>query len=187
MTETNTTKWLKYLLYVGIAAMANTVLNIFLPSVANWISPILTLAALFVMSRLIPSNGRYLRVILFSGAAVLITILNIQQVALAGAICSIVGQYQEFTAHGELIREQNKKLADKWGSLFWLQFAVSIITTLLGSVLTALLVASGSVDVDTASAMIVVAAALVTLLLRVLYLSYLSKTIKTLEADVTVE
>lgn len=178
---TDTAKWLKYLLYVGIGSMANTVLNIFMPGISAWISPILTLAALYMMARLIPANGRYLRAILFSGVSVLIGVLNIQQIALAGAICSIVGQFQEFTAHGELIREQDSKLSDKWGSLFWLQFAVSVISTLLGSVFTALLVASGAVDVDTASAMIVVAVTLVTLLLRLLYLVYLGKTIKLVE------
>ena len=69
MNENNTAKWLNYLFYVGIAAMGNTVLSLFLSDVSSWITPILTLAALFMMSRMVPSNGRYLRVILFSGAA----------------------------------------------------------------------------------------------------------------------
>jgi hypothetical protein len=181
---TDTVKWLKYLLYVGIAAMVNTVLNIFLPVIASWLSPILTLAALYMMARLSASNGRYMRCILFTGVALVINVLNIQQVALAGSICSILGQYQEFTAHGELIRELDKKLSDKWGGLFWLQFAVSVISTLLGSMFAAVLVASGSVDAATASSMILVAVTLVTLLLRLLYLAYLRKSIKVLEAVV---
>ena len=185
MNEQNTARWLKYLLYVNIAALGNTVLSNFLPGLSGWLSPILTLLALYMMARLVPSNGRYLRVVLFTGVSVLISVLNIRQVVLAGALCSIIGQYQEFTAHGELIRERDQKLADKWGSLFWLQFAVTIISTLLGSVLAAVLVASGSVDAEALAPVITVAVALVTLLLKVLYLVYLKKTIKLLEDEVT--
>ena len=179
----NTTKWLRFLLYVGIAAMINSILSIFLPAVSSWLDPVLTLAALFMMSRMIPANGRYIRAILFTGVSLVITVLNIQMVALAGSICSIVGQYQEYTAHGELAAAQDSKLASRWGSLFWLQFAVSIITTLLGSVLISVLMASGAMDADTATIMLTVAVAFVTLVLRLLYLSYLNKTIKLLETE----
>ena len=184
--NTNTTKWLQYLLYVGIAAMVNTIANIFLPSISVWLGYILTAAAVYLMFRLGPSNGRYLRAVLFAGAALIINVLGIQQIALAGAVCSIVGQYQEYTAHGELIKEQDPKLADKWGSLFWLQFAVSIITTLLSSVFVTVLVVSGNMDADAVTGMITVAAAMVVLILKVLYLAYLKRTIKILETEVEV-
>ena len=179
----NTIKWLRYLLYVGIAAMINSILGIFLPAVSNWLTPVLTLAALFMMSRLIPANGRYIRAILFTGVSLVITVLNIQAVALAGSICSLVGQYQEYTAHGELVAAQDPKLAGRWGSLFWLQFAVSIITTLLGSVLISVLMASGAMDADTATIVLTIAVSFVILVLRLLHLNYLSKTIKLLETE----
>ena len=179
MTETNTTKWLKYLLYVGIAAMANTILNIFLPSVANWISPILTLAALFVMYRLVPSNGRYLRVILFSGVSVLISVLNIQQVALAGGLCSILGQYQEYTAHGELIQQWKPKLADRWIGLFFFQLSANGILL----VMSALFLRSAGENAELITAVLTVIVAVITLILKVVYLIFLRGTIRILKTE----
>lgn len=182
MTETNTTKWLRYLLYVGIAAMVNTVLNVFLPDIASWLSPILTLAALFFMSRLVPSNGRYLRVILFSGAAVLISILNIQQVALAGTLCTIIGQYQEYQAHGELIAHRDPKLAVKWSNLFFIWLGVTVVLLLTTVLSVFVVIGAAEMNVTVVSAMITVISTVILLILKILYLIYLNRTIKVLEA-----
>lgn len=192
MNENNTTQWLRYLLYVGIAALANTVLSAIplLGGLSGWISLAISAATVFLMYKLQSANERYFKAAIFGVVPLIISILGrlgISFLPLLGAICGLVAQYQEFAAHGELIQQWDPKLANKWGSLFWLQFAVTLISTLLGSVFAAVLVASGSMDMETATAMIVVAVAMVTLLLEVLYLVYLKKTIRLLEQDVVVE
>lgn len=190
--HTDTVKWLKYLLYVGIAALASTVLAAIplLNGLSGWVSLPISAATVFLMYKLQPANERYFKAAIFGAVPLIISILGrlgISFLPLLGAICGLVAQYQEFAAHGELIQARDPKLAGKWSSLFWLQFAVTIISTLLGSVFAAVLVASGSMDMETATAMIVVAVAIVTLLLEVLYLVYLKKAIRLLEQDVWVE
>ena len=185
---TDTAKWLKYLLYVGIAALANTVLAAvpLLSGLSGWISLAISAATVFLMYRLQGANERYFKAAVFGAVPLVISILGrfgISFLPLLGAISGLVAQYQEFAAHGELIQDRDPRLANRWGGLFWLQFAVTIISTLLGSVFAAVLVASGSMDMETATAMIVVAVALVTLLLKLLYLLYLRKTIRLLEEE----
>lgn len=179
MNENNTAKWLNYLFYVGIAAMGNTVLSLFLSDVSSWITPILTLAALFMMSRMVPSNGRYLRVILFSGVSVLISVLNIQQVALAGGLCSILGQYQEYTAHGELIQQWKPKLADRWIGLFFFQLSANGILL----VMSALFLRSAGENAELITAVLTVIVAVITLILKVVYLIFLRSTIRILKTE----
>lgn len=188
MNENNTTQWLRYLLYVGIAAMANSLLGIFLPGkLSTWIGYAISAAAVYLFFRLIVSNARYKTALIFSGAALIINLLGIQALGLAGSICALVGQYQEYHAHGELIQEQDPRLAGKWGRLFWFQFGVEVIVILLTSVFLGVLVAAGSLDAAMVTALATIVAAILTLALKVLYLVYLKKTIRLLEADVLVE
>jgi len=192
MNENNCTKWLQYLLYVGIAALANTILSAvpLLDGLSGWISLAINAATVFLLYKLQPSCERYFKAAIFRAVPLILGILGrlgISVLPLLAALCGIVAEYQEFASHGELIQAWDTKLAGKWSSLFWLQFAVSIITTLLGSVFTAVLVAGGGMDMETATAMLTVVVAMVTLLLDVLYLVYLRKTIRLLEKDVVVE
>ena len=180
----NTTKWLRYLLYLGIAATVNSILSIFLPAVATWLTPVLTLGALFIMSRMIPANGRYMRAILFTGVATLISVLNIQAVALAGSLCSLIGQYQEYTAHGELVAAQNPKLASRWGSLFWFQCAVSLILVGVSTVAGTFLAMVANMSMDAVVLIVSIIAAVFTLILQAVYLLFLNRTIRALDAEV---
>lgn len=180
----NTTKWLRYLLYVGIAATLNGLLSLLLPEVSTWLSPILTLAALFMMSRIIPANGRYLRVILFTGAATLISVLNIQAVALAGSLCTVIGQYQEYTAHGELVEDLDPKLASRWSNLFWFKFAVGVIMVLATTVLGTMLAVAVNLDAATLAGILTIVIAVFTLIMDIVYLVFLHRTTKVLDAEV---
>ena len=189
MTEdNNTTKWLRYLLYVGIAALVNSLLGVMgLGGLSRWLGYAVSAAALYLMFRLAGSNGRYLRAVLFAGAALLLNILGIQQLALATSICGIVGQYQEYLAHSELIAGRDSKLAAKWSSLFWLQFAVELITVLLLGLAVGILVAAANMEVAVVTSLITMIIAVITLILKVLYLSYLKRTIALLENEAVAE
>ena len=188
MNENNTTQHLRYLLYVGIAAMVNSLLGTFLPGkLSAWIGYAISAAVLYLFFRLITSNARYKTALIFSGAALIINLLGIQALGLAGSICAIVAQYQEYYAHSELVRAWDPKLADKWSSLFWLQFGVEVITVLLTAVFVGVLVAAGNLDAAVVTALVTIVAAILTLVMKVLYLVYLKKTIRLLEQDVVVE
>ena len=177
--------WLRYLLYAGIAAMANSLLGLFLPGkLSTWIGLAVSAATVYLLYRLISENARYKTAALCSGATLIIGVLNITVLGLAASILAIVAQYQEYHAHGELIAEKDSRLADKWGSLFWLQFGVELIVILLTAVFVGVLVAASGMDAAVVTAMVTVVAAILSVVLKVLYLSYLKRTIALLENEV---
>ena len=185
MNKNNAAKWLKYLLYVGIGAMVNYLLATVIPApVHNLLGYLLTAASLYLMYKLTPDNGRYYRAILFSGVSLIISALSIRVVALAGYLCAILGQYQEYTAHGELIADRDIRLANKWGSLFWFQLAVELIGGLAVMLVAGTVRAGGQAINTPIASMAVVAASFINVILKVLYLVYLRKTVKALEAVV---
>lgn len=181
-------KWLQYLLYVGIAAAVNALLSIFLPgNLTRWISIAANAALTYLMFRLAGSNPRYKTSGIFYAVSLGITVLGIRVLGLAGDICAIVAQYQEYHAHGELIEAQDHKLAGKWGSLFWLQVGLSIVVTLLGAVIASALIMAANLEETAIAPVITVIVAALTLALKGLYLSYLNRTIRLLDNETVVD
>lgn len=182
------TKWLKYLLYVGIAALVNSLLGAALPGrLSTWLGYAISAASIYLMFRLIGSNGRYQKAAIFSGVALVVNLLGIQLLSLVGSVCAIVGQYQEYHAHGELVAERDSQLARKWSSLFWIQFAVELIGGLLITMVVAVMATSGELDSAPIIAIATVAASFVAAILRVLYLVYLNRTVKAMETEFVAE
>lgn len=174
--------WLRYLLYVGIAAMANSLLGLFLPGkLSTWIGFAVSAATVYLLFRLISANARYKTAALCSGANLIIGVLNITVLSLASSIFAIVAQYQEYQAHSELIAERDPKLAGKWSSLFWLQFGVELIMILLTGLFVGVLVAASGMDAAVVTGLVTVIVAVFSVVLKVLYLSYLNRTVKLLE------
>ena len=174
--------WLRYLLYVGIAAMANSLLGLFLPGkLSTWIGFAVSAATVYLLFRLISANARYKTAALCSGANLIISVLNITVLGLASSIFAIVAQYQEYQAHSELIAERDPKLAGKWSGLFWLQFGVELIMVLLTGLFVGVLVAASGMDAAVVTGLVTVIVAVFSVVLKVLYLSYLNRTVKLLE------
>lgn len=183
----NPVKWLQYLLYVGIASLVNSLLGIFgLSGLTRWIGLAVSGATAYLLFMSAGSNPRYKTAAIFYAVALGSNLISNVIVGLAGSVCGIVAQYQEYHAHGELIGEQDPKLADQWGTLFGLEIAV----TFVGILLTGLIVGVLAAAVNMSEAMITpIATAIVAIMavaLRVLYLSYLNRTIKLLENEVAV-
>lgn len=182
---TDTAKWLKYLLYVGIAGLAHYLLNSSLPGfLSAWMGYAITGATVYLMFRLIVSNARYKKAMLFYGAALILNILGIQKLALAASICTIVGHFQEYYANGELVAPRNPRLANKWNNLFWFQCAVEVIGYLLITGVISNFQATGNVASAPFLAIGTVAVAFLSLGLKIAYLLYLSRTVKELAAVV---
>ena len=179
-------KWLQYLLYVGIAAAVKSLLVNLLPGgLSRWLGFALSALSIYLLFQLIASNARYKTAALFCTGSLICNLVGIQALALAASICAIVGQYQEYNAHGELIAERDYKFADKWSKLFWLQFAVELIGGLLISMVAVAMTAAGGMEAASIIAMATVAISSVTVCLKVVYLVYLHRTIRLLETEVT--
>ncbi len=184
----DTPKWLQYLLYVGVAALVNSLLGIFgLSGLSRWIGLAVNAATIYLLLMLAGSNPRYKTAAIFYAVALVSGFISNAILGLVGSICGIVAQYQEYDAHGELIQARDPKLADKWTGLFWLQFALSMVMVLLTSVLVAALVMATNLSEAVVAPIVTVIAAALGVGLHALYLCYLKRTIKLLENESVVE
>ena len=186
--HTDTAKWLKYLLYVGIAALVNSLLGLIgLSGISRWIGLAINVATAYLLFMLAGTNPRYKTAAICYTVALVGGLINNAIVGLAGSICGIVATYQEYHAHGELIAEQDPKLADKWNSLFGLELALTFVGVLLMGLLVGLLAAATNMSEAVITPIITIIVAALGVGLEALYLSYLKRTIALLESETLVE
>ena len=183
-------KWLRVLIYIAIARITNTLVGIpaFIPTALTaWISRILMAGMVFVMFKLAPANDRYKKTGIQLAIVLVLTIstelLNTGAVlTLIAGILSIVAEYQEYHGHAELIEEKDHQLTGKWTSLFMWSIVVGLI---LGFASTAagVLAAVAGVDTDTAALVIAAAMMIPEYIIDIFYILYLKKMIALFEED----
>lgn len=167
-------KWLRYLLYANGVMLAVSVLAA-IPGVGStvtgWINNILRICTLFFLFRLAPANPRYRKSVIFS--AIGMTGLMLDTIAgLLTSICTLVGTYQEYHAHSELIQTKDTYLSDKWRSLFLWEIGVGLLVSPI-SVFGSMLAASTGYSTDTIVSVILVVVVIPTAIIKLLYLKYL--------------
>ena len=183
-------KWLRVLIYIAIARITNTLVGIpaFIPTALTaWISRILMAGMVFVMFKLAPANDRYKKTgiqrTIVLGLTIASDILQIGAVlTLIAGTLSIVADYQEYHGHSELIEEKDHQLSAKWTSLFMWSIVVGLI---LGFASTAagVLAAVAGVDTDTAALVIAAAMMIPEYIIDIFYILYLKKMIALFEED----
>ena len=183
-------KWLRVLMYIAIAGLVNTFIGIpsFVPSViTSWISRILIAVMVFTMLKLAPANDRYKKTGIQLAIVLILTIatelLNTAAVlTLIAGILSIVAEYQEYHGHSELIEEKDHQLSGKWTRLFMWSIVVGLI---LGFASTAagVLAAVAGVDTETAAVLIAAAMMIPEYIIDIFYILYLKKMIALFEED----
>ena len=183
-------KWLRVLMYISIAGLVNTFIGIpsWIPLViTSWISRILMAVVVFAMLKLAPANDRYKKAGIQRTIILVLTIAT--DILLAGAvlaliagILAIIADYQEYHAHSELIEEKDRQLSGKWTSLFMWSIVVGLI---LGFASTAagVLAALAGVDTETAAVVIAVAMMIPEYIIDIFYILYLKKMIALFEED----
>ena len=176
------TKWLRVLMYIAMASLVNSVVNLlpFVPaSITTWISRGIMVAMVVCMFQLAPVNARYrkagfLRAVML-GCTLITAFLDQSSIlTFAASIISIIAVYQEYSAHSELVAEQDAKLSGKWHSLFnWSILSGVLVGT--GSVVAVLIVAALDMDAGMASAIIVGVLSIPQYVIDIMYLRYLKK------------
>ena len=180
----NPVKWLRYLLYVGIAGALNF-LSVYslLGALGDWVVAAIGVATVYLLFRLASTNPRYQKAAVFAAAAWVCSLIGGVILVLISLVCDLIAEYQQYHAHGHLLEDRNPRLAGKWRNLFWIQFVGGLLLGLLSGMISLVIVAvtgSEAVDTDTLSTIAVNGLSLV---LQVLYLVYLHRTIKVLETE----
>lgn len=191
-------KWLRLLLYIQLAGIAVSALSL-IPSFSSWfswVSYLVTIGTFFVLFRLAPANGRYRTSAVLSCVSLFLTILNSLMglasgalgigsllgslFTLAASICTLVAAYQEYHGHADVIKPLDNKLSGKWHSLFTWQIIIGVVMGFGSSIAAVVSVliggALGVVSV------IVVITGLAGICVRIVYLMYLNRTCKLLQA-----
>lgn len=184
-TRNNPVQWIRYLFCLAAASVALGLLSSFttLGGLTGWVSIAIGIASLYVLFQLAGVNSRYKKAAIFGVIGLAITQLPVAFLSLAGSICSLIGQYNEYHAHGELVADRDEKLSGKWNGLFWLQFVVTLLLSLLVGVLVVALTMIAGVDEAQAQTIINPMAVVIALALQGLYMLYLNRTIKVLESE----
>lgn len=187
-------KWLRILFYIHIAFLVITAINAVsnLDTVTGWIRKVLTVVIIWSLFQMKDVNPRYQKTAIAKIAVLVCGLLTTPVntsalgmsgiLALAGAIASWVSAYQEYHAHGEVIAEQDEKLAKKWNNLFGLEILVGLGISLFSTVTTLVLVAA-EMDSKTVTTIILALTNIVTLMLDLLYLHYMNRTLKLIENE----
>ena len=133
-------KWLKILFYAAAADTVLSALSTFsaLPGFLIWPARLATLAQLLVLLRLRTLTKRYKKAGIFRLISLILPLgAAIRYVGLvftlAAAVFSWLSTYQEYRGHGELTREKDLNLADRWNSLFELTIFLAIGLGLVGA------------------------------------------------------
>ncbi|MBQ8518446.1 MAG: hypothetical protein IJ455_02425 [Agathobacter sp.] len=149
-------KWAQILFYVQCAALvASLIAELpFIGSWFGWIIRIISIATIFVIFKLSPVNARYRKAAIFMGISTVLLVFLANELwilVLVGAICSIIGKYQEYIGHSEVIAGIDDKLSNNWHSLFnwdlWGGLVVSFIVA-IGTVVLAV-TTSSEIGVET--------------------------------------
>ena len=175
-------KWLKLLLYVCLASIGCSLLNLIpiLSVVAGWGSTAVSVALVYVLFQLAPSNARYRKAAIFRCVVLVAGLLAENLLSLVISVCSIVAMYQEYMGHSEITASRAPALSDKWHSLFNIQLIVGVLSAVTSSagVMIGVLAGMGS---DALVGIIVFVMSVIGIGLNLLYLHYLNQTVKLYE------
>lgn len=181
-------KWTKNLYNVQIVLLVCGVLSAvpLVGDVFTWISRVFSLITIYILYQLAPVNERYKKAAIFSGIAIVVGILtqtaNVAVVGLAGSICSLVGIYEEYTAHSDILDGIDNILARKWHSLFNWQIFGGIVLGVLAAPLVVVLAGVLLFDANIITALVLILVTGFDLILDFVYLKYLKRTREQYEA-----
>ena len=181
-------KWLRAVMYVAIASMANSVIS-YIPVVpaviTTWVSRGIMVAMVVCMFQLGPVNQRYKKAAVTRLGMLLSTLITSfltgsTALTLVALILSVIAVYQEYHAHSELIAQMDPKLSGKWHSLFYWEFVAVFLFSLCVSIVLAVTLVIVGMEADGVSRLSAVITGIVNiceLVVDVMYLLYLKKTI----------
>lgn len=183
-------KWLQMWFYIALVSVINSVITV-IPAVpatlTAWISRGIMAAMIFCAYKLSSVGERYkkaavYRAVMLGCTLAVVFLLKSSVLNLAASIFSIMAVYQEYSAHAELIEEQDPKLAGKWHGLFYWGLVAGVLI-FFGTMIVAVVASAAEMDIATAAAAIVALLSIPQLIIEVIYLWYLARTIKILNAS----
>lgn len=174
--------WIKNLFCIQCAVLAALVLG-YLPFIGpwfKWINPIFSIGSVYCLYKLMPVNDRYHKAAVFSGIALGLTIItnliNLGLFSIVISICSLIGVYQEFYGHSEVLLTIDGRLAKKWHTLFHWNIFGSIIVAILGAPILIVVSIAFVLDENMISLLTAILIIGFNMIIEIVYLVYLKGT-----------
>lgn len=176
------TKWLAFLLYAGVIRFVNGVVG-FLPFVPAVITNLVTwgewICVSICLCKLAGHHERYRKAMLFYGAMMICALFSVvifpsSLLVTAASVFAVLSAYQEYCGHSELLLDIDKKLSDRWHSLFTWSI-ISAVLTGFCSVAAVMIVALSGGDSAVMTSVIVSVLAIPQLVIDIVYLLYIKK------------
>ena len=181
-------KWVKNLYYVQFALLIGGVLAAIplIGGVFKWVNAILTVGVVYILYKMAPTKDRYRKAAIFMGISVGVSLLsgfiNVGIFSIAISICSLVGLYQEYCGHSEMLNGIDNALAKKWHSLFNWQIFGGVVLGILGAPIVVLLGVVLLLDTNILTVVILILVTCFDAIIQIVYLSYLKRTREMYEA-----
>lgn len=175
-------KWIKYLFYIQVAAGVVGLLSAVpaLDAIVLWVNRILSMATVVVLFKLAPLNKRYKKTAIFACVGLALAVLTVWTdmvaLVLVASIFSLVGTYQEYNGHSEMVEIMDAKLAKNWHSLFNWQIFGGILVGLLGGVIVVVCTIAFSTEQEVLTSITLVLMNVLDLILWIIYLRFLKRT-----------
>lgn len=182
-------KWLRILFYIHLALLAASVLS-WLPMPDQWIAwiqRILVIATALCLFRLSSVNDHYrkaalFRIIYIGGLLITALLFSSTAITLAASVCSIIAVYHEYSAHSDLITQQDPRLSRKWHSLFNWSIAAAILVS-FGSLVISMISVLIGMDITAAVTVVMVILSIPQFAVDVFYLIYLNRMLQLLRKE----
>lgn len=181
-------KWIKNLYYIHCAILAGIIVGAlpFIGKGVSWINTILSIGAIYCLYQLMPISERYHKAVLYMGISIVLGLLtkivDVGLFSFAGSICSLVGLYQEFKGHSELLLMIDGRLSKKWQTLFNWNIFGSIVVVLLGTPVLVAAAIAFLLDEMVISVLTIILVLGYEVILKIFYLRYLKRTHDVCEA-----
>lgn len=163
---------------VGIvAAVLSTVTGV--TAIQTWGNRVVAVVIAITLFRLCAYNKRYKKAAIFLCVSLGCSLVNIIGISLLlsaiGSVCSLIAVYQEYTAHGEMCREEIPVLERKWHSLFFWQLVVGIIMGFAGSAAALIYAMVLNGEPESFVTILLAVFNLVDIILKIFYLRYMKQ------------
>lgn len=184
-------KWISILWYIQLGVLVWEVLSWFpLPTILlGWGSKILSLITAVILFQLTPVYKRYRTAGIFVCVAVALSLVNMllqsTMVQLGASACALAALYFEFTAHAELVREQDWKLAKSWNVLFEFEIICGVVVGIVGAPLAVVIAVILAIDPNIVASGVMVLMAGGGIVLQILYLILLKRTLSIYKHEVS--
>lgn len=128
------TVWLRRLIWAHAVSTVTTLISVFTMGGGwfAWVNQAATLAVVVCLFQLAPLNKYYKNATVYRVGMLVVGVLQAAiafggMLSILSTVCMLLAVYEEYNAHGELVKDRDAVLPGKWRKLFVRQIIANVI------------------------------------------------------------